>query len=100
MNLLFSNINALASNQSSNEATTRPNSSNVNENAVNTEQPQSQQQQQTEPSPRTNTLFIINFVRPFTKAAVEELLNQNGSLKLVEWGMDFIKSKCFAVVSI
>jgi len=45
--------------------------------------------------PVSNVLFITNFVRPFTKAAVQELLGQTGKVK--EWGMDPIKSRCFVI---
>jgi len=45
--------------------------------------------------PPSNVLFITNFVRPFTKQAVQELLNQTGRVK--EWGMDDIKSRCYVI---
>jgi len=43
----------------------------------------------------SNVLFITNFVRPFTKQAVSELLSQTGKVK--DWGMDSIKSRCYVV---
>jgi len=45
--------------------------------------------------PVSNILFITNFVRPFTKQAVEDLLKQTGKVK--DWGMDAIKSRCFVI---
>jgi len=45
--------------------------------------------------PASNTVFVRNFVRPFTKQAVEELVSQKG--KPVEWGMDQIKTKCYII---
>lgn len=48
-------------------------------------------------NPPSNSLYIVNFVRPFTQAAVKELLSQDGA-KLKEFGMNFNRSKCFAVV--
>jgi len=47
--------------------------------------------------PVSAVLFITNFVRPFTKSAVAELLGKTGTVK--EWEMDSIKSKCYAVYS-
>eukprot|EP01114_Cavostelium_apophysatum_P019812 TRINITY_DN6474_c0_g1_i1.p1 TRINITY_DN6474_c0_g1~~TRINITY_DN6474_c0_g1_i1.p1 ORF type:complete len:413 (-),score=131.87 TRINITY_DN6474_c0_g1_i1:31-1269(-) len=43
----------------------------------------------------TNVVFIKNFVRPFTKKHVEELLSTKGAPK--KWDMDSIKSKCYAI---
>eukprot|EP01117_Protostelium_nocturnum_P001765 TRINITY_DN1218_c0_g1_i2.p2 TRINITY_DN1218_c0_g1~~TRINITY_DN1218_c0_g1_i2.p2 ORF type:complete len:418 (-),score=166.99 TRINITY_DN1218_c0_g1_i2:33-1286(-) len=42
-------------------------------------------------------LFIKNFVRPFTKNAVESLLKQKGTVE--EWAMDPIKSKAYVAYS-
>lgn len=46
-------------------------------------------------NPVSNTLYLTNFVRPFTKQQVDELLNQTG--KVVQSGMDPIKSRCYAI---
>lgn len=46
-------------------------------------------------NPESNVLHVKNFVRPLTKIQVEELLKQTG--KIVNWGMDPIKSQCFVV---
>jgi RNA recognition motif-containing protein len=44
-------------------------------------------------NPKSRFLFIKNFVRPFTKQSVLELLSQYG--KVLSWDMDNIKSRCF-----
>jgi len=47
-------------------------------------------------NPVSKVLFIKNFVRPLTIKAVEELISVNGTPP-VQWAMDSIKSKLYAV---
>lgn len=46
--------------------------------------------------PVSNVLYVTNFVRPFLKQHVQDLLSQTG--KIVQWGMDQIKSRCYVIV--
>lgn len=47
--------------------------------------------------PSSKFLFVKNFVRPFTKNAVESLFKQKGNVE--EWAMDPIKSKAYIAVN-
>jgi hypothetical protein len=44
----------------------------------------------------SNVVFVRGFVRPFTKQAVKDLIDQFG--RVLEWGMDAIKSRCYIIV--
>jgi hypothetical protein len=46
----------------------------------------------------SRALFIKNFLRPFSLIEVKELLSGKG--KVVQWGMDANRSKCWVIVSI
>jgi len=45
--------------------------------------------------PPSTVVFIRGFVRPFTKQAAKDLLDQSG--QVIEWGMDAIKSRCHVI---
>jgi hypothetical protein len=52
----------------------------------------------TDTKPQSRALLIKNFVRPFPLSEVKDLLNKTG--KVLQWGMDSTRSKCWVIVGL